>query len=173
VQLADAIARHARIGEPLRLTLRQLGAGQLHIDAGSVVSVCENPTVLAHAAQVLGPASKPLVCTDGQPDSAVDELLALLVAGGASLRYHGDFDWGGLRIASTVIERHGAGPWRFGADDYCRALTVERPYTALGPRPAAATSDWAPELAEEMASRGFAIHEEQLLDVLLDDLRRS
>jgi uncharacterized protein (TIGR02679 family) len=37
---------------------------------------------------------------------------------GATLHYHGDFDWGGLRIASSLLRRVPWHPWRFTAADY-------------------------------------------------------
>jgi hypothetical protein len=46
----------------------------------------------------------------GQPSAAGWRLLDLLAAGGAEFRYHGDFDWGGIRIASAVRRRAGRDP---------------------------------------------------------------
>ena len=44
-----------------------------------------------------------------------------LVELGATLRYHGDFDWPGITIANAMIA-HGCRPWRFAAADYDEAL---------------------------------------------------
>lgn len=166
--IADTIAKHRAAGEPLRLTLRQLIVGRLVIDADAVVHVCENPAVLAQAATLLGARSKPLVCVEGQPNSAVDELLALLSRSGATLRYHGDFDWGGLRIAQTVVERHGATPWRFATADYLEVAGGSA--APLGPRPAGVTSSWDPDLVDAMETTGRRVYEEQTLELLLSDL---
>ncbi|WP_255431382.1 DUF2399 domain-containing protein [Amycolatopsis sp. WAC 01416] len=75
------------------MTLRQLTTAWLGVGAG-MVSVCENPIVLASAADELGPGCPPLVCVNGQPSAAVWRLLDLLAAKGAGFRYHGDFDLG-------------------------------------------------------------------------------
>lgn len=164
------IDRHRSAGEPLRLTLRQLSAATLRFPSGGMVRSCENPTVLAQAALDLGPASAPLVCTDGQPDSAVDELFHQLRKAGTMVAHHGDFDWGGIRIANTVMERHGAEPWRFGTDDYMDAVESVRA-DSLGPPPTGLTACWDHGLVESMTTAGARIYEEQLLDTLLHDLR--
>ena len=70
--------------------------------------MCENPTVVEvvaerwAAADVSGGVGPVLVCTSGQPSTAVVELLQILTADGAEVRYHGDFDWAGLRIAWSL-----------------------------------------------------------------------
>ena len=68
----------ALAGEPLVLTLRQLGRERPSFPAGAVY-VCENPTVLAAAADLLGPACPPLVCVNGQPSTAALRLLTGLI----------------------------------------------------------------------------------------------
>ena len=40
---------------------------------------------------------------------------------GATLRYHGDFDWGGLRIATTLLRHVPFRPWRYSTPDYLAA----------------------------------------------------
>lgn len=93
-----ALDRLAEDGEPCVLTLRQL-TRRPPAAAAPMVRICENPTVLAVAADALGPACPPLVCLQGQPSAAALTLLRGLHDHGAALYYHGDFDWGGLRIA--------------------------------------------------------------------------
>ncbi|MGI9148995.1 MAG: DUF2399 domain-containing protein [Chloroflexota bacterium] len=77
-----------------------------------VAYVCENPTVVAEAANALGPRSAPRVCCSGNPAGAATVLLRLLDQAGATLLYHGDFDWPGLTIANSIITPFNAGPWR-------------------------------------------------------------
>jgi uncharacterized protein (TIGR02679 family) len=77
------------------------------------VRMCENPVVVAAAADELGARCQPLVCVGGQPSAAMWRLLELLAAGGARFDYHGDFDWGGARIARTVLQRVDWQPWRY------------------------------------------------------------
>ena len=95
-------------------------------------------------------------------------LLDGLVAAGADVRYHGDFDWPGLRIGASVLAATGGRPWRFGAADYLQALDDGDPRTPLSG--AAADSPWDPELARVMAQLGVIVYEEDVLDVLLGDL---
>jgi uncharacterized protein (TIGR02679 family) len=86
------------------------------------------------------------------------------MAAGVSLRYHGDFDWAGIQIANVVMRRHGAAPWRFSSADY-RTARGGRP---LHGDPVAAA--WDPDLQAAMLEIGRAVHEEEVLDLLLGDL---
>jgi uncharacterized protein (TIGR02679 family) len=89
-------------GQPLWLTLRQLvrdppgwaaaSGGRL---SGQTVYICENPVIVALAADRLGAECLPLVCTSGQPGAATMLLLRALVATGARLAHHGDFTGAG------------------------------------------------------------------------------
>ncbi len=116
--LGRLLAVQREAGQPAVLTLRQLRCHDAALPAG-LVRVCENPVVVAAAADELGRGCPPLVCVGGQPSAAGWRLLDLLAAGGAEFRYHGDFDWGGVRIASAVRERvQRWGPWRYDRDAY-------------------------------------------------------
>ena len=158
---------HAEAGEPCRLSVRQLLRHPVRFEPVPVVHVCENPAVVAAVANRLGPRSAPLVCVEGQPKTASRLLLDQLRSSGIRLAYHGDFDWGGIRIANLVFERHGAVPWRFTAADYRRTTGG----TELTGRPVAAT--WDPDLAPAMRAAGRAVHEEQVIDDLLADLAQG
>ncbi len=155
-----------RAGEPLRLTGRMLRTLELADLDGLVVHVCENPSVVAVAADELGPSCAPLVCTDGMPKSVTSSLLGQLVGAGATVRAHADFDVGGVTIIGHLVRVHGVDPWRFGRDDYLAAVT--KPTLALGG--AVGATPWDVELATAMNATGLAVHEESLLDVLLADL---
>ena len=174
--LGRVLESHREAGQPVMLTLRQLRCHDEPLHAG-VVRVCENPVVVAAAADELGACCQPLVCVGGQPSAAGWRLLGLLAAGGAEFRYHGDFDWGGIRIAGAVRERAVVaqarwGPWRYDRDAY-EALAVAisatvPPGTALIGEPVAAP--WDPGLATAMTRRGIRLEEELTLDALLADL---
>ena len=101
----------AGAGEPCRLTLRQLRRAPAVVEDEGVF-MCENPAAVLTAADRLGPRCKPLVCVEGLPGSAARVLLAAL---GPRVRYHGDFDWMGPRIAADVPAQTGGLPWRFDA----------------------------------------------------------
>ncbi|SFO32158.1 TIGR02679 family protein [Variovorax sp. PDC80] len=160
-------------GEPGYLSLRRLlRAPPAWAVAGRTVFVCENPNVVAIAADVLGRDCAPLICTDGMPAAAQRTLMAQLVSAGAQLRYHGDFDWSGLHIANHVFRVHGASPWRFHSMDY-ESATAEASH-ARGRLPTVPVeASWDPELAPAMRHRGLTVAEEAVIDLLLQDLRIS
>lgn len=155
-------------GEPAHLSLRSLlrrpHAWQVN---ERDVFVCENPNIVAIAADRLGHACAPLVCTDGMPSAAQQTLIAQLAAGGARLRYHGDFDWAGLVIGNFVMREFGAEPWRFGTADYLSAA-ADHGIALRGDRPVAAR--WDDRLAGAMSERRVAVHEEGVVESLLMDL---
>ena len=160
----------AAAGEPAVLTLRQLIRDPPRLPLHGVpVSVCENPVVVAEAADRLGPAAPPLVCTGGQPGAAVMALLRAAVAAGATLRYHGDFDWGGLRIANVLFGRLPCTPWRFDTAAYRAAVATGSGRALTG---AGAEAVWDSGLGAAMREAGRAVEEERVVDDLVADLRR-
>jgi uncharacterized protein (TIGR02679 family) len=163
-----ALSLYAEAGEPCRLSVRQLRRAPPRLDlAGRGVFVCENPAIVAAAADRLGARCAPLVCVEGQPRTAARILLDLLAAAGAALHYHGDFDWGGIRIGNVIVRRHGATPWRYGVADYLSA----RKGAPLRGAPVEACWDGA--LATAMREDGRAAHEEGGMEALLEDLARA
>lgn len=173
--------RSARM--PTLLTLDQVRSGGVRpVPPDANVHVCENPSVVEVAAarwaqlaattqtttqqpDVTGPV---LVCTSGQPSRATVELLQALATEGAQVRYHGDFDWAGLRIARSLSAHVAWVPWRYRASDYRAALADERPSRELTGSPA--QSPWDPELAAAMTDRGLALEEEAVAHLLAADL---
>jgi uncharacterized protein (TIGR02679 family) len=176
--LGKVLTLFRQTGQPAVLTLRQLRCHYEALAAG-LVRICENPVVIAAAADELGSRCPPLICVGGQPSAAAWRLLDLLVAGGAEFRYHGDFDWGGIRIANAVRQRVIQGkshwqPWRYDKDAYETAVTA-----VLDVRTAARLSrlagepvatPWDPDLAAVMTRHDVRIEEELFIDALLSDL---
>lgn len=159
-------------GEPSYLSLRQLLRHRpIWPVAGRRIHVCENPDIVAIAADRLGAACAPLVCTEGMPAAAQRTLLGQLVTAGAHLYYHGDYDWPGIGIGNVVMRTWKASPWRFGAAEYRAAAEL----APLRPRDLDATgveAIWDAELAVAMDESGLAIAEEAVVACLLDDLRQ-
>lgn len=159
---------------PLVLTLHQVRSGGVApLPPDRAVHICENPTIVEVVADRWGPstagATAPvLVCTWGQPSTAVVDLLTVLTARGAGCRYHGDFDWPGLRIAHAVRQRIPWTPWRYTAADYLAVVEADPLSRALAGRPA--LSPWDSQLAVVMAEHGFAVEEEAVAEMLADDL---
>jgi uncharacterized protein (TIGR02679 family) len=156
-------------GEPAYATLRQLLRSPPRLAvAGRTVYVCENPNLVAIAADGLGERCAPLVSTDGMPAAAQRTLLAHLVASGAHLAYHGDFDWPGLRIGNLVMRSFGARPWRFGAPAYLGYAPGSLAQPLAGPPTQAV---WDSALQSAMIERGIAIPEEAMASWLVQDLQ--
>lgn len=157
-------------GEPGYLSLRQLLRRPSSLPvAGRNVFVCENPNIVAIAADRLGARCAPLVCTDGMPAAAQRVLLDQLAAAGACLYYHGDYDWPGIAIGNHVMRAWRARPWRFGTRDYLAAV-AETP-----PRPrdlgiSGVEAIWDAGLATAMREHGLVIAEEGVVDALMEAL---
>ncbi|MFD9319135.1 TIGR02679 family protein [Streptomyces sp. NPDC060053] len=163
----------ADMGEPAVLTLRSLSRHTpvRVATATGAVHVCENPAVLSAAADAFGPACPPMVCLQGQPSAAALTLLRGLSDHGAELLYHGDFDWGGARIAAALRRGVPWRPWRYTAADYRAAVEkVTEPQPLPG---VSAATPWDPALAVALAEQGVRVEEESVLDDLLSDLERG
>lgn len=166
---------------PVVLTLDQVRSGGIRaVPTGGVIHVCENPSVVEvvatlwdEAASKADETDKPvvLVCTSGQPSTAVTTMLKILAGEGAAVLYHGDFDWAGLQIAQSLRRHVDWHPWRFTAADYLDALGQDVPSLAL--RGVPSPSPWDPDLAAAMAARGIAVEEEAVAGILAADLIRS
>jgi uncharacterized protein (TIGR02679 family) len=148
-------------GEPVWLTQRMLDQG--FRCATTTVFVCENPTVVEAAADGLGQRCPPLVCTDGIATTAATDLIAGIAAAGCLVIARADFDEAGLVVVDQI---RAAAPdmrlWRFDQATYAQFI-------------ASSLSD-AVRAAVNLRSAikvGGAVHEERLLDLLLDDLRHE
>ncbi len=169
--LAANMARAAAsAGDPVHLTLRMLLRDPPAWDvSGRRVYVCENPSMLSIAADQLGVDCAPLICTNGMPAAAQQTLLRQLIAGGADLAYHGDFDWAGIRIGNFVMRELQASAWRFSARDYDAACTG---ITGTLDGSGRVDALWDVRLSESMYTRRKSIHEEAVWEVLVGDLAR-
>ncbi|GAA1108869.1 TIGR02679 family protein [Nocardiopsis metallicus] len=171
--LASTLRMWADTGRAAVATLDQISAVSDSAELAQpspVVFVVENPSVLARAQRALGPDCPPLVCVSGWPNSAAIALLRTLSEGGAELRYHGDFDGEGLRIAAHLMAVAGVTPWRMGADDYLAALSRVQEAPAPG---RVTPAPWDPDLADTITAEGVAVHEERVADTLVADLRAA
>jgi uncharacterized protein (TIGR02679 family) len=150
----------ASIGEPVWLSLRSLRGDWK--PTGGPTFVCENPTVAEAAADRLGAACPPLICTDGTPTTAALDLIAGLAAAGVPLRVRADFDHGGLVVVKQLLSVAPAATlWRFDIGSY-----LQHAANGAGPHQ-------YPDLRSALDHIGLAVHEEALLDDLLTDLRQQ
>jgi uncharacterized protein (TIGR02679 family) len=150
--LRDAADR----GDPVHLTPWDLRRLDLALGTGRVL-VVENPSVLESFAGRHG-GRFAVVCTAGWPAAVALDLLDRV---GVPLDYHGDFDWRGVEICGWLVDRRGVQPWRMSEADYL-AAPGGGPLTGRE-----VATPWDPALAAAMRERGLAVHEEQLVDVLL------
>lgn len=165
--LGEWLTGAAQLGVPFHVTLHQLTMLPLTI-RGARVHVCENPAVLRRAAADLGAGSSSLLCTEGRPSAAFHQLAGIITSSGGELLYHGDFDWPGIAIASSVMRRHGAWPWRMSAADYSAGVRADSEHVRL-----VGTQQptlWDLELGQVMAATGCAVYEETVADPLIADL---
>jgi uncharacterized protein (TIGR02679 family) len=162
----------AEQGEAAVLTLAHVRASEAgwHMrSAGSPMgaNVVENPSVMAAALRRHGARCPPLICLSGWPSAAAVRLLRLLRDDRVDIRYHGDFDGAGLRIAAHVMARAGARPWRMSTSDYLTALQGRRSGPPVGTVPDA---PWDDELGPALRTSGICVPEESVVDLLLADL---
>jgi uncharacterized protein (TIGR02679 family) len=158
----------ADAGHAASLTLAQLRATKnLTLPAGHV-HVVENPSLVALALRRFGRDCPALVCTSGWPNTAAIHLLRLLADHRGELRYHGDFDGEGIRIAAHIFARTSAVPWRMTEQDY---RTGAARIQGTGPAPGRLSpAPWDLGLTPAMEELRITVMEEVVADLLLDDL---
>lgn len=165
--VAALLEQCAEHGHAASLTLAQLRDVEHLGTRDGVVHAVENPSVLALALDRFGVACPPLICTAGWPNGAATTLLGLLGEDGAEVRYHGDLDGEGVRIAAHLaLGFDHVVPWRMSAADYLGAVRSDGP--GVGRVTAA---PWDPELAPALVDHGVAVPEEQVADELLAEMR--
>ncbi len=171
--LCDVMLRqHRQVGMPCRLMFRELRLepARFHVSPDSLedrraLYVCENPSVLAAASEKFGARCPAMICVEGHPSLACWSLLETMCGAGFRLKYHGDFDWGGIRIANKIHEAFGFEPWRFTAADHRVTKGAHRKL-----RPPVAEAMWDTALADKIRACEVAVEEESMIDELLDDL---
>ncbi len=170
VDLAIRAATGDRL--PLHLSLLAMLRHPLKVPADAPILLVENPRLVEAAAE--RGLCYCVVATNGNPTTAVITLVQQLRKSGASLWYHGDFDAAGLAICRRM-HNFGCRPWRMDAEDYEEAVgraerdgvRLHRDSRACGPTP------WDTTLEELFGTRRLIVHEEFVLDGVLEDLPPS
>lgn len=170
--LAELLRSAAASGLPLHANLLALHRHPVSVPADTPVLAVENPRLVEAAAE-RGLACC-VVATNGNPATAVTTLLDQMRASGATVWYHGDFDAAGLAICRRMHD-FGCRPWRMDAEDYEEAVSraerdgvrLDRDSRACGPTP------WDSALEELFGTRRLIVHEEFVLDGVLEDLPPS
>lgn len=162
------LQEHASLGMPCRITFRHFRLHPprfLEKPVKTPLFVCENPSVIAAAADQLGERCPPMVCVEGIPNLTCWSVLRRLYDCQHELNYHGDFDWGGVRIANLLFEAFKFQPWRFTSADHKIVLDSHRKL-----KPPEAEALWDPQLANTIRNSGVAVEEESVIKFLLADL---
>ncbi len=153
-------------GVPLHLTRYALALHPVQVEAGTIVLVTENPRVVEAAAQ--RSSERATITTNGNPSAAVRLLLDQLLSSGARLLYHGDFDVPGLAICARM-QQIGLLPWLMDTVQYRAAIEAASADAVELPTEnrAAGATPWDPSLQHAIDEIGKVVHEERLLDDLL------
>ena len=158
------------VGEPIRLTARQIDRKENDFAVqGRTIFVCENPTIVAAAANALRGDCPPMICIDGWATTPSLLLLRRLEQDGARLKYQGDGDWAGISIAAELRRHVAVTPWRLTSEQL--PLLADRPGPPLIGQ--CVETPWDTPLSKILSQRGRALHEEVMLDVLIEDLRAA
>jgi uncharacterized protein (TIGR02679 family) len=163
----DILRLCADAGHAATLTLGHVRATTWQAGPPQTVWVFENPSVIALALNRFGTSCPPMVCTSGWPNSAGTLLLQGLATAGCQLRYHGDFDGEGIRIAANIISRTGASPWHMATSDYLASLARQPTGPSVG---RVTEAPWDARLATHMREHNVTVSEERVANLLLDEL---
>ena len=164
----DVQVRAATSGAlPVHISLVALQKHPISVPRSSPILVVENPRLVEAAVE--RELSGSVVATNGNPTTAVWTLLGQLRRSGARVLYHGDFDAAGLAICGRM-HAGGCEPWMMSASDYEAAVQMAE---QSGVRLAAESRDcgatpWDSALQKAFERRRLAVHEEFVLDRILD-----
>lgn len=156
-QRFDHVARHARMGEPCRLTLKQIREAQIDAGGARLVMVLENLTTFFEYVELVARkevADEVVVASEGQATWAVVDLVRALGRCGPRVVHSGDLDRSGVLIARSLAERSGV-PVELAAMD----AGTHRRFAARGLR-----------MSQEEAARLGALLESDAQDALGHDL---
>ena len=157
---------------PLHVSLFAMQRHPVTVPRGTCVLVVENPRLVEAAAERNLPGC--VVTSNGNPSTAVTTLLRQLQRSGASIWYHGDFDAPGIAICRRMHE-NGYTPWMMDAPDYEDAVRLaERNGVRLELDPNdCGTTPWDRTLQAVFRRRRLIVHEEFVLDGILDEFNRG
>ena len=166
--LVDQTRSASAGGLPLHISLFALQRYPITVPQETPILVVENPRLVEAAAERELPAC--VITSNGNPSTAVTTLLHQLSESGASIWYHGDFDMSGIKMCRRMHQRNGARPWMMDASDYEDAIDLaEEAGIRLEHDPDdCGATPWDPELQVAFRRHQRVIHEEFVLDSVLD-----
>ena len=154
-------------GLPLHISVFALQKYPITVPQHTQVLVVENPRLVEAAAERRLPGC--VITSNGNPSTAVTTLLQQLRESGAAIWYHGDFDTPGIAICCRMYE-DGATPWMMDASDYEDAIDLARETGIQLERDSrdCGITPWDPSLRAAFRRHRLIIHEEFVLDSVLD-----
>lgn len=154
-------------GLPLHLSAAALRQAPPRVLPGIALLVVENPRLVEAAAERNLAAG--VLSTNGNITTASLMAIAALGQAGAQLRYHGDFDVPGLSMTARAMNL-GCVPFRMRAADYLAALSSAATDGVALPhdRSSVPATPWDPDLAPAFTAHRRVVHEERVMDNLLD-----
>lgn len=166
--LDEQIRAASATGLPLHISLFALKKYSITVPQRTPVLVAENPRLVEAATERRLPSC--VITSNGNPSTAVTTLLQQLRESGASIWYHGDFDTPGIAMCRRMYQE-GATPWMMDASHYEAAvdraeqagIPLKRDPNDCGPTP------WDPELQATFDHQRLIIHEEFVLDRVLEE----
>ena len=169
--LAQLAAAATAAGVPIHLSNFALSRHPARIaTSGAAVLLVENPRVVEAAAELRVPWG--VIATGGNPTTAPMNLVRRLLASGAVVRYHGDFDHPGIGICRRMADL-GCTPWMMSGDEYaaaCRLAASAGLDLPVADGPCGPTP-WDDSLRSRFDEHRLVVHEELVLRRLLDPAR--
>jgi len=155
---------------PLHLSGLALQHNEIRRDVSQQsVLLVENPRLVEAAAE--RKIAHAVVATNGNPSNVVIILVQALLKQNVEIRYHGDFDAAGIAICKRMFEM-GCTPWLMQASDYQRALAKAQQLSIELPVDDADCGEtpWDEELQQQMIRSRVVVHEELLIEEILNGL---
>ncbi len=114
-------ARFADMKEPALISDINVRKMKRAESANKIIYAVENPSVFSALVNCIADTDSGLICTFGQIKTVGIKLTDMLINGGCTIYYAGDFDPEGLQIADKLLSRYPPGKvvsWRMSLEDY-------------------------------------------------------
>lgn len=163
-----------RLGEPYVLTMENLRKIAGVHAAGGRVYIVENEMVFSYLLDNMKEEKITILCTSGQIRTAAAELISLILDTDAEVYYSGDIDPEGIGIADRLWQKFGnrIHIWRMSPADYKKGISEESIGEISMSKLRHISNPELKELAEYMQEKGKAAYQENILDDLLEDIKR-
>lgn len=114
-------AKFADMKEPALISDINIRKMKRAESADRIIYAVENPSVFSVLVNYMSDTDSGLICTFGQIKTVGKRLTDMLINGGCTIYYAGDFDPEGMQIADKLLSRYPTGkviPWRMSLKDY-------------------------------------------------------